>query len=186
MTDIKKTIVPFGFVILLQSIGFSQVNFPLNLKLADSLENILPSLSGKEKIDALNGISFALIRHFSGRSDSIAQLAIDLSRKIDYKKGLAKAYFCKGTNDYINGKFIDAMAILYEALYLYKEIADTNMIIETYYQIGAISFFSLTDLTEGIRCVQICLDYAIASGSKHWEAQMYSSFQYLYSTAGDH
>ena len=60
------------------------------------------------------------------------------------------------------------------------------MIIETYYQIGAVAFFSFTDLSEGLRCVQICLDYAKASGYKHWEAQLYSSFQYLYSTAGDH
>jgi len=49
-----------------------------------------------------------------------------------------------------------------------------------------VAFFSLTDLAEGIRCVQKCLDYAKASGYKHWEAQMYSSFQYLYYTAGNH
>ncbi len=60
------------------------------------------------------------------------------------------------------------------------------MIIETYYQIGAVSYFSFTDLKEGLHCVQICLDYAKASGFKHWESQMYSSLQYLYNTAGDH
>lgn len=163
----------------------SQVNFPLNQHAADSLEKLLPSVSGKEKVDILNGISFALIRYYSNRSDSLASLAIDLASEIDYKKGLAKAYFCKGTNDYINGDFIQAISILYNGLRLYQEIADTNMIIETYYQIGAVAFFSLTDLSEGLRCVQICLDYAKASGYKHWEAQLYSSFQYLYSAAGD-
>ncbi|MCO5261973.1 MAG: histidine kinase [Lentimicrobium sp.] len=165
---------------------FSQVNFPLNLQLADSLERLLPAATGKEKADILNGISYALIRHYSSRSDSLSSISVQLAKETGYKEGLAKALFCKGTNDYINGNFIDAMTILYEALYLYKEIGDTNMIIETYYQIGAVSYFSFTDINEGLHCVQICLDYAKASGLKHWESQMYSSMQYLYSTAGNH
>ena len=164
----------------------AQVNFPLNQHLADSLESLLPSASGKEKVDILNGISYALIRHFSSKSDSLSSLSVQLAKEIDYKEGLAKAMFCKGTNKYIDGYFIDAMTMLYEALDLYKGIGDTNMIIETYYQIGAVSYFSFTDLKEGLNCVQICLDYAKASGYKHWESQMYSSFQYLYSTAEDH
>ncbi len=164
----------------------SQVNFPLNQHVADSLEKLLPSVSGKERVDILNGISYTLIRHYSSKSDSLSSISIQLAKRIGYKEGLAKALFCKGTNDYINGNFIDAMTILYEALELYREIGDTNMIIETYYQIGAVSYFSFTDLKEGLNCVQICLDYAKASGYKHWESQMYSSFQYLYSTAEDH
>ena len=186
MRDFKRNIILLGLFIFLHTLVFSQVNFPLNLKVADSLENVLPSLSGKKKIDALNGISYALIRHYSSKSDSLSSLSVQLAKEIKYKEGLAKALFCKGTNDYINGNFIDAMTILYETLNLYKEIGDTNMIIETYYQIGAVSYFSFTDLKEGLRCVQICLDYAKASGLKHWESQIYSSFQYLYSTAGDH
>jgi len=164
----------------------SQGNFPLDLEGADSLENILPSKSGNEKVDVLNSISYALIRHYSNRSDSMASLSIQLARELNYKKGLAKALFCKGTNDYINGDFIESLTALYDALNLYKEIPDTNMIIETFYQIGAVSFFSLTDLEEGLHCVQTCLDYAKSSGYMHWESQMYSSFQYLYSTSGDH
>jgi tetratricopeptide (TPR) repeat protein len=116
----------------------------------------------------------------------LSSISVQLAKGIDYKEGLAKALFCKGTNKYIDGYFIDAMTMLYEALDLYKGIGDTNMIIETYYQIGAVSYFSFTDLEEGLNCVQVCLDYAKASGYKHWESQMYSTIQYLYSIAGDH
>jgi tetratricopeptide (TPR) repeat protein len=165
---------------------FSQVNFPLNMQLADSLERLLPAASGKEKVDILNGISYALIRHYSSKSDSLSTISVQKAKKTGYREGLAKALFCKGTNDYLNGNFIDAMTILYEALNLYKEIADTNMIIETYYQIGAVAYFSFTDLAEGLHCVEICIEYAKASGYKHWESQMYSSMQYLHSTAGNY
>ncbi|MBW6490481.1 MAG: sensor histidine kinase [Lentimicrobium sp.] len=186
MRGFKVHIILAGLFLFVHAPAFSQVNFPLNLKLADSLEKILPTISGKEKIDALNEISFALIRHYSNRSDSIAKIAVDLARKINYKEGLAKALFCKGTNDYINGNFIKALTKLHDALTLNKEIADTNMIIETLYQIGAVSYFSFTDLNEGINCGHNCLDYAKAAGFKHWESQMYSSLQYLYGTAGDY
>ena len=173
------------FLILVNYTLISQVNFPLDLKTADSLEQLLPNAVGKERVDILNGISFSLIRHYSDKSDSTASLAIELADELDYKAGLAKAFFSKGTSNYIKGDFIDAIELLYDALGLYEESADTNMIIETYYQIGAISFFSLTDLEEGLRCIQKCIDYAKASGLTHWVSQMYSSYQYCYSMAGD-
>jgi len=165
---------------------YSQVNFPLNVELADSLELLLPAASVKEKVDIMNGMSYAMIRHYSSKSDSLASISVQLAKKIGYREGLAKALFCKATNDYLNGKYIDAMTILYEVLNLQKEIADTNMIIETYYQIGSISYFSFNDSEEGLHCAQICLDYAKASGYKHWVSQMYSSMQYIYGMAGMH
>jgi len=182
---LKHIVVIFLFVFLYNPLH-AQVNFPLNQHLADSLESLLPSASGKEEINILNGISYSLIRHYSSQSDSLSSISVQLAKRTGYKEGLAKALFCKGTNKYIDGYFIDAMTMLYEALDLYREIGDTNMIIETYYQIGAVSYFSFTDLKEGLNCVQICLDYAKAAGNKHWESQMYSTFQYLYSTAEDH
>jgi sensor histidine kinase YesM len=177
------------FVILL--FGFlwiplhPQINFPLNQHLADSLESLLPSASGKEKVDILNGISYALIRHYSSKSDSLSSISVQLAKEINYKEGLAKALFCKGTNDYINGNFIEGLDLLYDAVDLYKAMADTAMIIDTYYQIAGVSYFSLTDLKEGIRLVSECLRYSSESGDKLREAQMYSTLQYLYATAGD-
>lgn len=185
MSLFKNIRILLVLFVLYNTLVFSQVNYPLDIQLADSLEKILPLTSKTEKVDVLNGISFALIRHYSDRSDSIAELAFNLANEFEYKEGLAKALFCKGTNDYIKGNFIEAMAMLYDALALYEEVADTNMIIETYYQIGSVSFFSFTDLEEGFRCVDICIDYAKVSGLDHWISQLYSSYQYLYNTAGD-
>jgi tetratricopeptide (TPR) repeat protein len=181
-----KNIAPTVFLFILALTLCAQVNFPLNTGRADSLQKLLPSVSGKQRVDMLNSISFDLIRHYSSRSDSLASLSVQLAIETGYKEGLANAYFCKGTNDYLNGNFITALTTLHDALSLYQEIADTNMIIETYYQIGAVSYFSFTDLKEGLNSVHSCLDYAKAAGYKHWESQLYSTMQYLYSLAGNH
>ena len=115
--------------IFLQPLRF---NFPLNLKKADSLERLLPNSSGKEKVDILNGISLSLIRHYSNKSDSFATMALDLSKNLNYKEGLAKALYCKGANAYILGNFIDGFYMLNDAVDIFKENADTVMIFDTY------------------------------------------------------
>ncbi|MBN1198598.1 MAG: histidine kinase [Bacteroidales bacterium] len=162
----------------------AQVDYPLNTVLADSLEALLPTAKEEHRVDLLNGMSYALIRHYSNRSDSLANLSLDLSRKLGYKKGLAMALFCKGTNLYLQGEFIKALSLLQESVDLYKELGDTMMIIDACYQMGGIIYFSLTDMPEGLRLVQECLHYARASGNRLKEAQMYSSLQFLWGTIG--
>lgn len=180
----NKHILLLCLFIILYIPLMSQVNFPLNLKVADSLENVLPSKSGNERVDVLNSISYTLIRHYSNRSDSMASLSIQLARELNYKKGQAKALFCKGTNDYINGNFIEGLELLYNAVDLYKDLGDTAMIIDTYYQIAAVTYFSLTDLKEGIRLINECLRYSMEVKDKLRTAQMYSTLQYLYAISG--
>jgi hypothetical protein len=48
-----------------------------------------------------------------------------------------------------------------------------------------VTYFSFTDLSEGLRLVKECLRYAIESGDKLKEDQMYLTLQYLYGTSGD-
>jgi len=164
--------------------AIAQIQFPLNLKKADSLEKLLPNSNGKEKVNILNGISFSLIRYYSNESDSFATLALDLSKKLDYKEGLAKALYCKGANAYILGNFIDGFYMLNDAVDIFKENADTVMIFDTYLLIAAISYFSLTDRSQGIAVAEKCLEYSIAANDKQRTALMYSALQYLWGTWG--
>jgi tetratricopeptide (TPR) repeat protein len=163
--------------------AFSQL-YPLDLKTADSLEKISPTAQGMERVDILNGMSYALLRHYSSRSDSLATLSLALAREMDYTEGKAKALYCKGTNVYINGDFITALDMLYEAADLFEGLKDTAMLIDSYLQIGAITFFSLTDVMESIRLVEKCVDLARESGNILREAQMYSCLQYVWAFAG--
>jgi tetratricopeptide (TPR) repeat protein len=176
-------IVVFAWIFCFPLATLSQL-YPLDIKKADSLEKLFPDSHGKERVDILNSMSYALLRHYSNRSDSLADLAIDLSVRLNYAEGMAKALFCKGTNLYIQGEYIRSLSMLHDAVDLFKEQKDTLMIIETYYQLAGITYFSLTDMPEGLRLVKECLKYAIESGNKAMQAQMFSTLQYLWGTSG--
>ncbi|MCD4729006.1 MAG: hypothetical protein K8R74_00275, partial [Bacteroidales bacterium] len=72
---------------------------------ADSLHQILPALSGTEKIDALNKIAFKLCYKYPDSCISMANQTIILSETYDYKKGEATGYFNLG-NGYF---FLDSL-----------------------------------------------------------------------------
>ncbi len=72
---------------------------------ADSLQQILPTLTGTEKIDALNKIAFKLCYKYPDSCISMAIQTIRLSETIDYKKGEATGYFNLG-NGYF---FLDSI-----------------------------------------------------------------------------
>jgi len=184
MNSVKKYI---GLFILIGGVHYSaspQVSFPLELKKADSLQQVLPSSQGSEKVDVLNKMSYALIRHYSNRSDSLASLSLKLAEKLDYKEGKAMALFCKGTNAFISGDFIETLNMLYEAVDLFKETGDTAMIIDTYFQVAETYIFSGTDTPEGIRIGEKCIQYSIASDDKLRTARMYSALQYVWGLSG--
>ena len=184
MSRNKRYIGFFIFIIVIHFAAIPKIQFPLNLKKADSLERLLPFNNGKEKVDILNAMSFCLIRHYSNKSDSLATLALELSKKLNYKDGLAKALYCKGANAYILGNFIEGFYMLNDAVDIFKESADTVMIFDTYMLIAAISYFSLTDRSQGIAVAEKCLEYSIAANDKQRTALMYSSLQYLWGTWG--
>ena len=185
MNNIIKHI---GLFILLGVFHYSsspQVSFPLELTKADSLQQVLPSSQSRKKVDVLNSMSYALIRHYSNISDSLASLSLELAEKLDYKEGKAMALFCKGTNTFISGDFIEALNMLYEAVDLFKETGDTAMIIDTYIQISITYYFSGTGIPEGIRIAEKCIQYSIESNDKLRTARMYSIVQYPYAFSGN-
>ncbi len=179
----KKAVKYISFLILFGLFHYSassQINFPLELEKADSLQEILPTIQGIEKVDVLNTMSYALIRHYSNISDSLAGLSLELAEQLDYKGGKAMALYCKGTNIFIYGDFIEALDMLYEALDLFKEMGDTAMIIDTYYVAAETYLFSGTDRFEAIRLGEEALQYSILSNNKRKTAQMYSALQYVW------
>jgi len=72
---------------------------------ADSLHQILPTLTGTEKIDALNKIAFKICYKYPDSCISIAHQTIQLSETYDFKKGEATGYFNLG-NGYF---FLDSI-----------------------------------------------------------------------------
>ncbi len=172
-------------LILFSAPMFCQILYPLDKQRADSLNELLPFLAGNEKVNALNTMSRSLLRHYSRQSDSLAGKALALAEETDYREGIAMGHFLKGTNGYFYGDFIGGLNNLYEALEIFLEMKDTSMIIDTYFQIAIIIYFSLTDDAEAIRLANQCLHYSKSSGNWMKTAQMYSSLQYIYGMQGN-
>ena len=88
----------------------------------DSLERILHELNGAERIDALNKLSFALSSANFDRSKSLSNQTIELSRQLDYQKGLADGYFNLG-NIYLFTDSLKPMVLNHlNALRIYEQI----------------------------------------------------------------
>jgi tetratricopeptide (TPR) repeat protein len=184
MIGIKRHIGLFILIGVFHYSSSPQISFPLELKKADSLQQFLPSSQGREKVDVLNTMSYALIRHYSNRSDSLASLSLELAEKLDYKEGKAMALYCKAANTFIFGDFIEVLNMSYEAVDLFKETGDTAMIIDTYFLVAETYYFSGTDIPEAIRLINRGLQYSIASNDNRRTAQMYSALQYVWGLSG--
>jgi len=74
----------------------SQVSEEVKKINVDSLQQILPTLEGKNEIDALNKIAFAISRDHTDSSIRIADHSMTLSEKLGFKKGMADAHMNLG------------------------------------------------------------------------------------------
>jgi len=92
-------------IFLMPLITLSQIAEEIKRINADSLQEVLSTLSGTEKIDALNKIAFRRCYKFPDNCISMAKQTIDLSKTLDYKKGEASGYFNLG-NGYF---FLDSI-----------------------------------------------------------------------------
>ncbi len=102
---------------------------------ADSLIQILPELSGKEKIDALNKIAFKICYKDPDSCISMANHTINLSESIAYKKGEAIGYFNIGNGYFLLDStrqsvlnYLQALRI-FDSLDVCIEMAYTNRIL---------------------------------------------------------
>ncbi|MBN3035970.1 MAG: hypothetical protein JW861_10325, partial [Bacteroidales bacterium] len=134
---IRFLIVVFLFFRLFQLNG--QIAKEMARINADSLQQILPALTGTEKIDGLNKIAFKLCYKFPDSCISMANQTIRLSKSIDYKKGEAIGYFNLGNGyffedtlklsvlNYLNAlRIFDSIDPCIEMAYTYQVLAYLN------------------------------------------------------------
>jgi tetratricopeptide (TPR) repeat protein len=108
----------------------------------DSLQEILASLDGTERIDALNMLSLALCRVDPDSSISIAQNTIDLSEQANYQKGKGDGYFNLG----IAFAFSDSLKLsiinYLNALRIYEAFEPSNELAETLLQLSLLNWIA--------------------------------------------
>ena len=74
-----------------------------------------------EKIDKLNSSAEEVIRHTPIKSIEFSNEAFELSKQIQYKKGIAKSLFIMGKASYIVGNFEEAISFLMDALQITQD-----------------------------------------------------------------
>ncbi len=107
---------------------------------ADSLENKLKSLIGKEKIDVLNVLADKYNYIDTKRAIEFSNEAISLSQNIDYKPGLGDGYANLGFS-YVNLDNEKAIKYTSEALNIRKKINDRPGIASSLNVLGIIYYY---------------------------------------------
>jgi diguanylate cyclase (GGDEF)-like protein len=74
-----------------------------------------------EKIDNLSSSSEKILKHTPTKSIELANEALELSKQIQYKKGITKSLFILGKASYIVGNFGDAISLLMDALQIIQD-----------------------------------------------------------------
>ncbi|NQV03158.1 MAG: hypothetical protein HQ542_10955, partial [Bacteroidia bacterium] len=89
---------------------------------ADSLHQLLSTLTGAEKIDTLNRIAFRVVNHHPDSCKKLATLTISMSDSLNYKKGLADGYYLLGNSFIMRDSLYPAMSNYLNALRIYEQL----------------------------------------------------------------
>lgn len=81
-----------------------------------NLEKSLPQISGREKVDILNRISYLLTQNNVNSSISYAEQALKLAVNLNYKKGESYALANLGYSNYLKGNTLEAKTYFQSAL----------------------------------------------------------------------
>jgi len=117
-------------------------NLPASEK-SKTLENKLPSLSGRQKVDALTTIAEGYSGKLPGKALHYAEEARELSEKIKYKKGAVEALIIMGKLFYKRGEYNECLEYLRQSLLLSQEtgyslgiVMSLNLMGQTYADLG--------------------------------------------------
>jgi len=157
----------------------SQVNFVFNQQKADSLLVSLPSLSGCERIQAMNELAYLFVRRNPDLCDSLLTETLSLIDKYECQNAKATTSYTKGILSYVQGNYTNSYSALYHALDLSQENQDTAFMIDTYYHLASLSYFSRTDIQQGINYMKKALELAINSEDNLRIAQAYAAMGFV-------
>jgi predicted GH43/DUF377 family glycosyl hydrolase len=88
----------------------------------DSLEGVIPDLSGKQLVDAYNNLALAYSLNDDDKSFYYADKALQLAQQLHYPEGMAMAYYSRGNCQYIMDNYADALSNQLSALRIYDSL----------------------------------------------------------------
>lgn len=140
----------------------------------DSLESVISNTASKRrKVDLLNQLSVEFGFNNPEKYISSARKALEISKSIEYEKGIAMAHLHLG--DIFNQQFkIDSALNHYNmALSVYRELTDDEKTGETLYRIGTI-FFMTSDYKAALHYTNESLNIFQIVGDKTKLANVHS------------
>jgi signal transduction histidine kinase len=126
----RKTLLFFLISGLISCSVFAQI------KSADSLEQRLDKVSGKEKVDILNELTYTFITLDNAKVIAYNQQALDLSKNLKYLKGEARAYTYRGVFEYLSGELLEGHRDLNHGLRLATQAGDQRLRGYVFLQLG--------------------------------------------------
>lgn len=99
-----------------------QPKFRIKKLNADSLVELIPEKEGTEKIDVLNILSNVICRKNIDSSLILASQAIELSKTLEYQKGLADGYFNTGNVFFLLDSLQPTISNYLKALRIYEDL----------------------------------------------------------------
>jgi serine phosphatase RsbU (regulator of sigma subunit) len=117
----------------------------------DSLLRLLKTLpEDTMRVMVLNDVSFAYYNSDAKQAKQYAQAAIDLAKKIDYPKGLARGYNVMGVAYQYQDDYPTALEYHQKALAIREQIRDSTGIASSINNIGIV-FYSLKNFPEALK-----------------------------------
>ena len=105
-------------------------------KVTDSLEQKLREVEGTAKVDVLNRLTYEFITHDNAKVIEYNKQAIELSKKINYLNGEAKAYTYRGVFEYLSGQLDQGHRDLNQGLRMAIQAGDRSLKGYAYLQLG--------------------------------------------------
>lgn len=127
-------IVQIRFIFLVLLLLFNAIKgFAQNQAVQDSLLQVLETdITDKERVDTYNELG-ELIKNADRNSMALySRPAIELAKSIDYKKGLAQAYYLHGAKYTYNAQYDSLYIFLDSALFFARAINDQKQIANVY------------------------------------------------------
>jgi transcriptional regulator with GAF, ATPase, and Fis domain len=108
-----------------------------------------------EQIDQINKQAWEINRKDAYKSIQLSTEALEKSKVLDYRKGIAHALKTLGTANIWVSKNEDAVTYLFDAITIFKELVDKKNEAETFYYVGA-NFRYLSDYDSAIKYYNEC------------------------------
>ena len=105
-------------------------------KVTDSLEQKLREVEGTAKVDVLNRLTYEFITHDNAKVIEYNKQALELSKKINYLNGEAKAYTYRGVFEYLSGQLDQGHRDLNQGLRMAIQAGDRSLKGYAYLQLG--------------------------------------------------